>query len=146
MPEGGEATVETPEDTREKLRSLLRAGKLEDRTVELELSSAPAIPMVEVISGASMDEIGMNLRDMFQNLMPRGSKRRKMKVAEARLVLIQEEAARLIDMDQVTKIALERVEQNGIVFLDEIDKIAGREGAMAPMSRGKGSSGIFFPS
>jgi ATP-dependent HslUV protease ATP-binding subunit HslU len=130
--EGNDTAVETPEDTREKLRSLLKAGKLEDRMVELEVSNAPSIPMVEVVSGANLDEIGMNLRDMFQNLMPRGSKRRKMKVAEARQVLIQEEAARLIDMDQVTKIAVERVEQNGIVFLDEIDKIAGREGGQGP--------------
>jgi len=130
--EGGEGVAESPEETREKLRVLLQAGKLEDRMVELEISQASTMPMVEVISGASLDEIGMNLRDMFQNLMPKNRKRRRVKVAEARQIIIQEEAARLIDMDQVVKTAIERVEQNGIVFLDEIDKIAGREGAHGP--------------
>jgi len=126
-PEGG-----APDETREKLRKLLREGKLDDRFVELEVSSLPSLPMVEVVSGASMDEIGMNLRDMFQNLMPKGRKRRKVKVPEAKQVLVLEEAQRLIDMDQVIKSAIERVEQNGIVFLDEIDKIAGREGGQGP--------------
>src|SRR4030095_659804 len=124
--------AEAPDETRQKLRKLLREGKLDDRFVELEVSSPSSFPMVEVVSGASMDEIGMNLRDMFQNLMPKGRKRRKVKVPEAKQILIQEEAQRLIDMDQVVKSALERVEQSGIVFLDEIDKIAGREGGQGP--------------
>ncbi len=123
---------ENQEDTRQKLKTLLRAGQLEDRVVELELSSMPSMPMVEVVSGASLDEIGMNLKEMFQNFMPKGHKRRKMKVFEARQILIQEEAQRLIDMDQVIKLAIERVEQNGIVFLDEIDKIASRESGHGP--------------
>jgi ATP-dependent HslUV protease ATP-binding subunit HslU len=131
-PPSVEVITEEVDDTREKLRTLFRAGKLDDRTVDLEVSSSQVMPMVEVISGASIDEIGMNLRDMFQNLMPKGRKRRKVKVAEAKQILLQEEAQRLIDMDYVVKSAIERVEQNGIVFLDEIDKIAGREGGHGP--------------
>ncbi len=128
------APKENQEETRQKLKSLLRAGKLEERIVEIEISpnNAP-MPMVEVVSGTSMEEIGMNLREMFQNFMPKGGgKKRKLKVGEARQILLQEEAARLIDMEAVIKLALERVEQSGIVFLDEIDKIAGREGGQGP--------------
>ncbi|MBL7685799.1 MAG: HslU--HslV peptidase ATPase subunit, partial [Deltaproteobacteria bacterium] len=121
--------IESTEDTRQKFREMLKSGKMEDRFVEMDqASSMPNIPMVEVVSGASLDEIGMNLKDMFQNFMPKGKKRRKLKVSEARQILIQEEAQKLIDMDQVIKNAIERVEQSGIVFLDEIDKIVGREG------------------
>ncbi len=128
-----EEPVQEPiDETREKLRALLRAGKLDERIVDLEINSQASMPMVEVISGANMDEIGMNLRDMFQSFMPKGKKRRKVKVSEAKQILLQEEAARLIDMDYVIKCAIERVEQNGIVFLDEIDKIAGRESAQGP--------------
>ncbi len=129
-----QAPKESFEETRKKLKSLLRAGKLEERVVEIEISpNAGPMPMVEVVSGTSMEEIGMNLREMFQNFMPKGGgKKRKMKVAEAKQIILQEEAARLIDMDVVVKMALEKVEQNGIVFLDEIDKIAGREGGQGP--------------
>lgn len=127
-----EPIQEPTDETREKLRALLRAGKLDERIVDLEINSQASMPMVEVISGANMDEIGMNLRDMFQSFMPKGKKRRKVKVLEAKQVLLQEEAGRLIDMDYVIKCAIERVEQNGIVFLDEIDKIAGRESAQGP--------------
>lgn len=127
-----EPVNEPTDETREKLRTLFRAGKLDERIVDLEINSQAPMPMVEVISGANLDEIGMNLRDMFQNFMPKGKKRRKVKVVEAKQILLQEEAARLIDMDYVVKCAIERVEQNGIVFLDEIDKIAGREGGHGP--------------
>lgn len=128
-----EPIPEEPTDqTREKLRALFRAGKLDERTVDLEINSQAPMPTVEVISGANIDEIGMNLRDLFQNFMPKGRKRRKVTISEAKQILLQEEAARLIDMDQVVKLAIERVEQNGIVFLDEIDKIAGREGGHGP--------------
>ncbi|MFO1519294.1 MAG: ATP-dependent protease ATPase subunit HslU [bacterium] len=132
--EGEETTVaaESPDETRQKFRDLYRAGKLDERIVELEVSASSPMPMMEVVTGANMDEIGMNLRDMFQNFMPKGRKRRKVKVVEAKQILIQEEAQRLIDMDQVVKSAIERVEQSGIVFLDEIDKIAGREGGQGP--------------
>jgi ATP-dependent HslUV protease ATP-binding subunit HslU len=90
------------------------------------------MPMIEVVSGPNIDELGMNLRDMFSNIFPKGRKRRKWKVPEAIKILVQEEAAKLIDMENVTKLAVQRVEQNGIVFLDEIDKIAGKEGSHGP--------------
>jgi ATP-dependent HslUV protease ATP-binding subunit HslU len=135
---GGMGDVDTPEpepesDTeqdvnRQKLKDLLRAGKLEDRSVDLEIS-AQAMPMVEVISSAGLEEMGFNLKEMFGNLMPKQKKKRKVRVPEALKLLTQEEMGRLIDMENVTKDAVQRVEQNGIVFLDEIDKIAGREGA-----------------
>ena len=126
------ATQASVIDTREKFRGMLREGKMEDRMVEIEVNTPAAMPMVEVISGANIDEIGMNIKEMFQNFMPKNSKRRKMKVSEARQILLQEEAQRLIDMDVVVKNAIDRVEQNGIVFLDEIDKIAGKESSQGP--------------
>jgi ATP-dependent HslUV protease ATP-binding subunit HslU len=123
----------TPDPTREKLREMLKAGKLDQRVVELEAAAPGMMPMIEVVSGPSMDELGMNLRDMFSNLFPKGgAKRRKMKVPEALEAIAQEEAAKLIDMEKVTRAAIDRVEQNGIVFLDEIDKIAGRQGGQGP--------------
>ncbi len=120
--------------TRGRLREMLRAGKLNQRTVELEKSPSPAgmFPMVEVVSGPSLDELGSNLKDMFSNLFPRGSKVRRMKVPEALEALAQEEAGKLIDMEKVHRMAVERVEQTGIVFLDEIDKIAGKTGGQGP--------------
>lgn len=125
-----QAPEEDEGKTREKIRQLLRSGKLNNRTVELE--SAPprsmGMPMVEVIStGGSMDDIGRNLRDMFQNIMPKNRKRKKVKVSEAIEFLKEEEAAKLIEMDDIVKKAIERVEQSGIVFIDEIDKVASRE-------------------
>jgi ATP-dependent HslUV protease ATP-binding subunit HslU len=116
-------------ETREKLRKMLRAGKLNRRSVELEPASKPPIPSIEVVTAGSMEEMGSNLRDMFSNMFQPGSKKkRKVKVPEALDMLTQEEAARLIDMDAVVKDAIVRVEQNGIVFLDEIDKVASRGG------------------
>jgi ATP-dependent HslUV protease ATP-binding subunit HslU len=89
--------------------------------------------MIEVVSGPNMDELGMNLKDMFSNLFPKGGpKRRRLKVPEALEILRQEEAAKLVDMDKVTKAAISRVENNGIIFLDEIDKIAGKQGGQGP--------------
>ncbi|HCU24498.1 MAG TPA: HslU--HslV peptidase ATPase subunit, partial [Deltaproteobacteria bacterium] len=127
----GEATAQA---TRDKLRQMLQEGKLDDRNVELE-AAAPTggfMPMVEVVTGPNLDELGSNLREMMSGLFPKGRKRSKLKVPEARQILIQEEAAKLIDMDNVSKRAVERVEQNGIIFLDEIDKIAGRESHHGP--------------
>lgn len=117
------------DDTREKLRKLLREGKLDDRTLEIEPSvKAQAMPSIEVVAAGSMEEMGSNLRDMFSNMFqPGGRKKRKIKVPEALEMITDEEAARLIDMEGVIKEAIERVEQNGIVFLDEIDKIAGSD-------------------
>ena len=116
--------------TREKLRKLLRKGLLDDRYVELEVPDR-GFPMVEIFSGQGMEEMD-NLRDMLGSMLPRRIKRRKVKIPEAREILVQEESQRLIDMDKVIKLAVARVEQNGIIFLDEIDKIAGREGGRGP--------------
>ncbi|HYR95359.1 MAG TPA: ATP-dependent protease ATPase subunit HslU [Candidatus Binatus sp.] len=117
--------------TREKLRRMLREGKLDERTVELE-TTRPASPMIEVMTPQGMEEIETNLKEMLQNLLPKKSKKTRMAVPEALDVLAQEEAARLIDMEAATKEAIRRVEQSGIVFIDEIDKIAGREGMHGP--------------
>ena len=111
--------------TREKLRQQLRDGKLDNRNVELE-TKEKVMPF-GVISNVGMEEIEMNLKEMLGGFLPEKTKRRKVKVPDALRILVQEEAAKLIDMDKVTKEALWRVEQSGIVFLDEIDKIAGRE-------------------
>ena len=117
--------------TREKLRQQLREGKLDDRSVELEVRERN-MPSFEIISNQGVEEMDINLRDMLPNLFGQRTKKRKMKVSEAFEYLIQEEEQRLIDMDQVTRTAVDRVEQSGIIFLDEIDKIAGREGGHGP--------------
>jgi ATP-dependent HslUV protease ATP-binding subunit HslU len=117
--------------TREKLRTMLRAGRLEDRLVELEVSQRAA-PVVEIFSAAGMEEMDFNFKDMLGNLFPGKTKQRKVKLSEAREYLLQEEAGRLIDMDRVVEEARRKVEQNGIIFLDEIDKIVGRDGTRGP--------------
>ncbi|HHP7233995.1 MAG TPA: ATP-dependent protease ATPase subunit HslU [Desulfobacterales bacterium] len=118
-------------NTREKLRRMLREGKLDDRYVDLDVADRSS-PMVEIFSNAGMEEMGINFRDMLGGLLPKSTKRRKAKVPEALDLLAQEEAQGLIDMDQVVKHAIEKVEQSGIIFLDEIDKIAGRNGGHGP--------------
>ena len=117
--------------TREKFRQYLHEGKLDDRFVELEIE-ARSFPMIEVVSGSGMEDMDINIKDMLGNLFPKQSKRRKANVPEALKILTQEESQKLIDMDNVTQEAIERVEQSGIIFLDEIDKIAGREGMAGP--------------
>src|SRR5215467_9089383 len=117
--------------TRDKLRRMLHEGKLDERTVELEVTR-PVSPMIEVMTPQGMEEIETNLKDMLQNFLPKRSKKTRMQVPEALDTLAQEEAARLIDMDAATKEAIRRVEQSGIVFIDEIDKIAGREAVHGP--------------
>lgn len=117
--------------TREKLRDQLVNGKLEERLVELDVS-ADNMPMMQVITPIGVEELGINLQDLVGNMLPKKVKRRKMTVAEARVHLTQEEASKLIDMDQVVKEAISRVENSGIVFLDEIDKIAGVKNTAGP--------------
>jgi ATP-dependent HslUV protease ATP-binding subunit HslU len=117
--------------TREKLRQLLRDGRLDTRSVDLELSDK-SMPMVEIFSNVGMEEMGINFKDMLGNLMPRNTKRRKVKVAEALELLTQEEAQNMVDMDRVVRKAIEKVEQSGIIFLDEIDKITGKDGSRGP--------------
>lgn len=115
------------EATRLKFREKLRSGSLDERMVELELS-ASQMPMMQVMGPFSMEEMGINLQEVFGNILPKREKRRKVTVAEARRLLILEESQKLIDMEKVTKEALERVENSGIVFIDEIDKIASSRG------------------
>ena len=129
MPPQPEAS-ESAERTREKLRERLRDGKLDDRIVELEVKERGAT--LEVATSAGIEEMGINLKDVLPNLFGQRTRRRKMRVSEAADYLVQEEEQKLIDMDQVTRIALERVESSGIIFLDEIDKIAGRESGHGP--------------
>jgi ATP-dependent HslUV protease ATP-binding subunit HslU len=116
------------ETTLEKLRSQLRTGRLDERMVELE-TQQQTIPMIEVLSGQGMEEMGIHLKDMLSNIMPTKTKRRRVRVVEARKLLAQEEAAKLVDMDEVVAQAIRRVENSGIVFLDELDKVAGRQSA-----------------
>ncbi len=113
--------------TRERFREKLRRGELDDKYVEVELSTRPT-PMVEVFAAAGLEDLEQQLRDMMGNLFPRRPKRKRMKVKEALELLKQEEANKLIDMDKVTKEAIRRVETSGIIFIDEIDKIAARAG------------------
>jgi ATP-dependent HslUV protease ATP-binding subunit HslU len=117
--------------TREKLRQQLREGKLDERLVEIETRERN-FPSFEIISNQGVEEMDVNIKDMLPNIFGQRTKKRKMKVNEAFEYLIQEEEQRLIDMDQVTRVAIDRVEDSGIIFLDEIDKIAGREGGHGP--------------
>ncbi|MBI4391617.1 MAG: ATP-dependent protease ATPase subunit HslU, partial [candidate division NC10 bacterium] len=130
-PPGFEPAAPQAPETREKFRKMLRDGLLEDRVVELEVRDK-AFPMVEFFPGAGLGQMDVNLQEMLGNLLPGRVKRRKVKVREARRLLAQEEAGKLIDMDEVVAEAVRRVENAGIVFLDEIDKIAGRERATGP--------------
>lgn len=137
-----EQELESETKTREKLRQMFRDGKLDEREVEIKLEmpkpggfgGAPGMPMIEIVSGTSMDDIGNNLKDMFGNMFSGDAKNKKMKVPEAYKALIEQEAAQLVDMDRVKSKAIDLVQNNGIIFLDEIDKIAssadsGRSGA-----------------
>jgi len=117
--------------TREKLRRMLRKGKLDERYVELEVSNS-AVPMVEIFSSAGMEEMELNIREMFGNILPQKKKKRKMKIPEAKDILFQEESQKLIDMDKVVEQALRLTEQNGIIFLDELDKIGGSGASYGP--------------
>jgi len=118
--------------TREKLRQQLKDGKLSDRVVELEVTESRSGPMIEIFSAAGMEDMGLNIKDMLGNMMPQKKKKRTLKVSEAMKILAGEEAQKLIDMDKVTKTAVERVEQSGIIFLDEIDKIVGSDAPHGP--------------
>jgi ATP-dependent HslUV protease ATP-binding subunit HslU len=116
--------------TREKLRERLREGKLDERMVEIEVKDRG--PSFEIATNANIEEMGINIKEMLPAMFGSRSRKRSMRVADALDYLVQEEEQKLIDMDQVTRIALDRVESSGIIFLDEIDKIAGREGGHGP--------------
>ncbi len=117
--------------TRQRIREQLREGRLDERMVEIDIQEK-SFPSVELIAGSSMEDIGVNLREMIPGLFQGRAKRRRVTVAEARERLAQEEEQKLIDMESVAAAAVERVEQSGIIFVDEIDKIAGREGGHGP--------------
>ncbi|MEA3471608.1 MAG: ATP-dependent protease ATPase subunit HslU, partial [Thermodesulfobacteriota bacterium] len=139
-PTAEENVLELPEEkeeannegTREKLRHLLREGKLDERPVEVEVVNGHGGPMIEIFSASGVEDMGLNIKEMFGNMFPQKKKRRKVKVSEAMDILVEEEAQRLVDMDKVTKTAVERVEQSGIIFLDEIDKIVGSDSTHGP--------------
>jgi ATP-dependent HslUV protease ATP-binding subunit HslU len=125
------AMPEPATQTRERLRTQLRGGKLDHRTVEIDVRET-SMPMMQVIGGSSMEEIGLNLKDMLPGMFQGRNRTSTMKVPDARAHLIEEEQQKLVDMEIVARMAIERVEQSGIVFVDEIDKIAGREGGQGP--------------
>ncbi len=127
-----EEALEQHKRTREQFRKLLQEGKLDERTVEVEVEDKSAMPMIEVIPITGMEDMDISIREMLGNMFPKKMKKKKMKVKDALEYLTKQEAERLIDMDEVIKEAIERVEQTGIVFIDEIDKIAGRETKHGP--------------
>jgi ATP-dependent HslUV protease ATP-binding subunit HslU len=129
MPAQTEAS-DSVERTREKLRERLRAGKLDDRLVEIDVRERG--PTFEINTNSGMEEMDINLKDVLPGLFGGRTRKRKMRVGEAIDYLVQEEEHKLVDMDQVTRVAIERVEHSGIIFLDEVDKIAGREGGHGP--------------
>ena len=122
--EGEEAPESNP--TREKFREKLRSGVLEEKMVELKVAERASGPVMELMPISMNDNMDMNIRDMLSNIMPKKQKNRRVSIADARGILQQEEVGKLIDMEEVTREAVKRVEENGIVFLDEVDKIASR--------------------
>lgn len=121
------------DNTREKLRLLLHEGKLDQRFVDLEVADVRnSSPMIEIFTSSGVEDMGLNIKEMFGNIFPQKKKIRRMKVVEAMEVLAQEEALKLVDMDKITKTAIEKVEQSGIIFLDEIDKIVANDSAHGP--------------
>jgi len=116
--------------TRDKLRAQLRAGKLDERVIELDLTASG--PNIEIFPGQGMEEVGINVKEMLSQLMPGRTRRRRVKISEARRLLIQEESQKLVDVDEAVGQAIQRVENSGIIFLDELDKVAGREGGRGP--------------
>jgi len=123
--------LEQQQGTRDKLRKLLRLGELDERFVEVE-TEVSSVPTMGVFTPQGNEELGMNIKEMFGNLFPKKTKRKRMKVSEARERLIESEAEKLVDMENVVNLAKERTEQGGIIFIDEIDKIASREGVHGP--------------
>jgi ATP-dependent HslUV protease ATP-binding subunit HslU len=132
--------------TRERFRQMLRDGKLDDRFVELEVAQRPSSPMIEIFAAAGMEEMQSSVQDMLSSMMPDKRKRRRVNVSEAKKILEQEAAGKLIDMDKVVKKAIARVEQSGIIFLDEIDKVAAKgSGAGGPVVSREGVQRDLLP-
>ncbi|OGR09820.1 MAG: HslU--HslV peptidase ATPase subunit, partial [Desulfobacula sp. GWF2_41_7] len=127
----GDGGTDPSTSTREKLRKMLQSGKLDSRQIDLEVTDKSS-PMVEIFSNAGIEEMGINIKDMLGNLMPKNTKRRKVKIKDALKLVAQEEAAHLVDMEQVKAEAITLVEQSGIIFIDEIDKIASKDKTHGP--------------
>ncbi|OPY14082.1 MAG: ATP-dependent protease ATPase subunit HslU [Syntrophus sp. PtaB.Bin001] len=127
-----EETQQHIDSTREKLRRLLHEGKLDSRHVDLELTESRSGPMIEIFSASGVEDLGFNLKEMFGNMLPQKKKISRVTVPEALEILTEEEAQRLVDMDKVNRTAIERVEQSGIIFLDEIDKVVGSDTPSGP--------------
>ncbi|MEJ2156564.1 MAG: ATP-dependent protease ATPase subunit HslU [Desulfobacteraceae bacterium] len=123
--------AEASSTTREKLRRMLHSGKLDSRYVDLDISER-STPVVEIFSNVGMEELGINFKDMLNGIMPKNTKRRKIKVPEALQTMSEEEAQNLVDMDKVVRKAVTKVEESGIIFLDEIDKIVGKSEGHGP--------------
>ncbi|MBA3014064.1 MAG: ATP-dependent protease ATPase subunit HslU [Proteobacteria bacterium] len=126
--QGGSGEYVSENPTREKFRQMLREGKLRERQVEMDISQPHAMPMIEVFSNSGADDLSSGLKDVFGKMFPKKSKKRKVSVDEALRLLTIEETEKLIDEEMVVKLAIQRTEQTGIIFLDEIDKIASRQG------------------
>jgi ATP-dependent HslUV protease ATP-binding subunit HslU len=126
-----EESEEANNRTREKFRAMLVKGELDERVIEIDVSSSNT-PMMQVLGPFNLEDMGINMQDLFGNISPKKSKRRKLTISEAKKILMQEEIQKLIDMDSVVKEAIARAEQSGIVFIDEIDKIAGGHGHSGP--------------
>ncbi len=122
---------EQRQGTRDRLRKLLRLGELDERFVELDVEVSN-MPSMGIFSPQGNEELGLNIKEMFGNIFPKSAKRKRIKVSEAREILTASEAEKLVDMENVTSLARERAEQSGIIFIDEIDKIASREGVHGP--------------
>jgi len=120
------------DSSRDKIKKMLHEGRLDNRFVDLEISEPKSGPMIEVFTSSGIEDMGLNIKEMFGNIFPQKKKRMKVKVPEALEIMSQEEAQKLVDMDKVNKTAIERVEQSGIIFLDEIDKIVGGDGSHGP--------------
>ncbi len=127
----GDNDSDASSSTREKLRKMLQNGRLDSREIDLEVADKSS-PMVEIFSNAGIEEMGINIRDMLGNLMPKNTKRRKVKIKDALKLVAQEEAAHLVDMEQIKTEAISMVEQSGIIFIDEIDKIASKDKTHGP--------------
>src|SRR5450759_530664 len=125
------AAREQAKSTRERIREQLRDGRLDERSVEIDVRER-SFPSFEIIAGSSVEEVDINIKDMLPGLFQGRTKKRRVKVAEAMDHLLQEEQQKLVDMESVARVAVERVEDGGIIFVDEIDKIAGREGGQGP--------------
>ena len=132
-PDEGAASVrEETQRTRDRLREQLRDGRFDDRVVEIEVREKGGFPSLEIISGANVEEVEFNLKDMMPGLFQGKSKKKRVPVRDAKTLLAHEEEQKLIDMEQVARVAVDRVQQSGIIFIDEIDKVAGREGSHGP--------------